>query len=585
MKSTKRIIAMAASVAMLSAVCAGTSCDFGVGDVQSVAAADDCHDDWLHAEGNQLYDMDGNAVWLTGCNWFGFNVGSQVFDGVWSINMHDAIKGIADHGFNFLRVPVSTQILLQWMNDEPDPAEPKVNIYSNPELTGFNSKQLFNQAVEWCKESGIKIMIDIHSAETHAAGHNFALWYNDKYSTEDLYTALEWFADYYKDDDTVLAIDVKNEPHGTANTPNDMAIWNDDYSDPRNWKAVAETAASRILAKNPNLLIMIEGIEVYPKEDSTWESLHVDYTTMYYYYYGTWWGGNFRGAKDYPIDLGKYQSQLVYSPHDYGPLVYDQTWFHDGEFTFDSLMDECWRDNWFFIYENNMAPLLIGEWGGFMDDGPNQHWMECIRDLIKQNHLNHTFWCYNENSGDTGGLVYDNFGKWDLDKYALVKPSLWQTDDGVFVSLDHQKGLGENGISVSKYYADGNNLIGSSGATTTPATTTTTPVTTTTTTPVTTTPAPVTTTTAKVTTTAPVSQTTSATVISPAKLYGDLDGNGVVEMTDLTLLSQYLIHDITLTEDQLLYADVTGDSDVDISDMSHLKQYIMLEKIILGPQK
>ena len=33
-------------------------------------------------------------------------------------------------------------------------------------------------------------------------------------------------------------------------------------------------------------------------------------------------GGNFRGVRDYPIDLGKYKSQLVYSPHDYGPLVY-----------------------------------------------------------------------------------------------------------------------------------------------------------------------------------------------------------------------------------------------------------------------
>jgi len=30
-------------------------------------------------------------------------------------------------------------------------------------------------------------------------------------------------------------------------------------------------------------------------------------------------GGNLRGVRDYPIDLGKHQKQLVYSPHDYGP--------------------------------------------------------------------------------------------------------------------------------------------------------------------------------------------------------------------------------------------------------------------------
>ena len=49
-------------------------------------------------------------------------------------------------------------------------------------------------------------------------------------------------------------------------------------------------------------------------------------------------------------------------------------------------------------------------------------------------------------------MVYDNFGKWDEDKYALVEPALWQTDDGRFISLDHQIALGANGISLNDYY-------------------------------------------------------------------------------------------------------------------------------------
>ena len=144
------------------------------------AEPDSYHDDWLHVNENaEIVDMDGNPVWITGCNWFGYNVGSQVFDGVWSQNMHDMLRQIADHGFNFLRVPMSTEILLQWKNGDPDPATPKVNEYSNPELTvegvqGGTIKYSFdiwNQAVEWCRELGIKIMIDIHSAETASAGH------------------------------------------------------------------------------------------------------------------------------------------------------------------------------------------------------------------------------------------------------------------------------------------------------------------------------------------------------------------------------------------------------------------------------
>ena len=99
-----------------------------------------------------------------------------------------------------------------------------------------------------------------------------------------------------------------------------------------------------------------------------------------------------------------------------------------------------------------MAPLLMGEWGGFMDGGKNEQWMTYLRDFMIENRIHHTFWCFNENSGDTGGLVYDNFGKWDEDKYALVKPALWQDDNGKFISLDHTIALGANGISLSDYY-------------------------------------------------------------------------------------------------------------------------------------
>ena len=434
---------------------------------------DEYHDDWLHVNENaEIVDMNGNPVWLTGCNWFGYNVGSQVFDGVWSQNMHDMLRQIADHGFNLLRVPVSTQLLLQWKNGDPDPATPKVNEYSNPELTleGIQggtvmySFDIWNKAVEWCRELGIKIMIDIHCAETASAGHQVSLWYTDKYSTEDWLEALEWVSDYYKDDDTIIAMDIKNEPHGTADTPNLMAKW-DNSTDLNNWKYAAERGATAVMKGNPNLLVMVEGVEVYPKfeEGADWTSQNIDYSRYpYSYYHHTWWGGNFRGVKDYPLDLGEHQSQLVYSPHDYGPLVYEQEWFKK-DFDSDTLMEDVWRDNWFFLVENKTAPLLMGEWGGFIDeqhdpDGSNTKWLTCLRDLMIENRIHHTFWCFNENSGDTGGLVYDNFGKWDEEKYALVKPALWQNQSGKFISLDHKIALGEagNGISLSEYYSGGN---------------------------------------------------------------------------------------------------------------------------------
>lgn len=255
-------------------------------------------------------------------------------------------------------------------------------------------------------------------------------------------------AERYKNDDTIIAYDLKNEPHGKPYEGQAAAIWNASTA-ANNWKYVAQETALKVLAVNPNVLIMVEGTEIYPVDLATNGDFHSTDEKDYYF---NWWGGNLRGVADYPIELGKYQNKLVYSPHDYGPTVYKQPWFYDG-YDFDSLMADCWGDNWFYIYKQNIAPLLIGEWGGFMKE-PNLTWMTHMRTLIKQNHLNHTFWCFNANSGDTGGLVLDDFTTWDAEKYAFVKEVLWQ-ENGKFVGLDHQIPLGPSGNGITLTEAKG----------------------------------------------------------------------------------------------------------------------------------
>lgn len=397
-------------------------------------------DDWLHTDGNRILDKDGKQVWLTGLNWFGYNTGTNTFDGLWNSELEPSVRAIADHGFNLIRVPISAELINSWASGE----YPKANYNNayNPELNSMNSLQIFDYFLKLAEENGIKVMPDIHSAETNASGHTVNLWYTGRVSAEDYYNALEWLADRYKDNDTIIAFDLKNEPHGKPYEGSGAAVWNDSDSE-NNWKYAAETAAARILAKNPNVLIMVEGTEIYPVDINS----NGDYSsTNDGDYYFNWWGGNLRGVRDYPVDLGQYQDKLVYSPHDYGPTVYLQPWFQ-GDYDFDSLMRDCWQDNWFYIQTESIAPLLIGEWGGFMKE-PNLKWMTCMRRLISENHLNHTFWCFNANSGDTGGLVLDDFKTWDEEKYAFVKEVLWQ-ENGSFVGLDHKIPLGANGITLS----------------------------------------------------------------------------------------------------------------------------------------
>lgn len=512
----------------------------------NASAVDDNNDDWLHAEGSRLYDMNGNEVWLTGANWFGLNCIEYSPHYLYAGDIDDILSEVADRGINVIRFPISTELILSWMNGTPYQISaggmqasynPPVDMddgnggiikagtygHINKDFVEADGKTLitsdrgFDIILDKCKKYGIKAFIDIHSPHADNSGHNYNLWYGKETAdgtmvTTDLWIeSLVWIADKYKNNDTLIGYDLKNEPHGKGQEGDKAAKW-DGSTDENNWAYAATKCADAILDVNPNALIFIEGVE-----QSLSGAMPGDYWGIADRrdnspYIGAWWGGNFRGAREYPIKPEHGTSQIVYSPHDYGPSVYAQTWFNK-DFTTQTLLDDYWYDTWAYINAENIAPELIGEWGGHMDGAENQKWMTLLRDYMIDNHINHTFWCLNTNSGDTGGLwagfqySIDTGTKitWEENKYALVEPSLWQTQEtGKYIGLDHQKALGNNGtgLSLNEFYTkyastEGSNLDGgtvldkagkpveingsSSGTTTTTTTTSSTTTTTTTT--------------------------------------------------------------------------------------------------------
>lgn len=423
------------------------------GDTEAVVG-----DDWLHTSGGRIYDKYGHEVYLTGANWFGFNCSEKVFHGLWSANMKETVESMADHGINLVRVPISTELLLEWKAGKN--VKVNINSYANPELkradgSDMGSREVFDVFLALCKENGIKVMMDCHSADANNSGHNYNVWYGPKgFTTEDWIEGWTWFVGEYKNDDTIIACDLKNEPHGKFSQSEAVSAKWDDSTDENNWRYAASRCGKAILDVNPHFLIMVEGIEETPRPGYDYNSGTQDpnATEDQLKYYGDWWGGNLRLAGDLPVDLGQYQSQLVYSPHDYGPLVYEQSWFKK-DFTEQTLLDDVWYDNWFYLQDQEIAPILIGEWGGFMDGGSNEKYLNIMSEFIAKNHINHTFWCINPNSGDTGGLLEGDWVTWDNAKYDMMKKTLWSDPKtGRFVGLDHEIPLGSSGETVAAYY-------------------------------------------------------------------------------------------------------------------------------------
>ena len=504
------------------------------------AAVDTNNDDWLHTVGNKIVDKNGNQVWLTGANWFGFNCSECFPHGLWSADMSDTLKACADHGINILRIPVSTELLYTWMVGKPAECSglnPSNNPYAirNPELcnedgSAMDSLGVFDVMLKYCKEYGIKVLVDVHSPDANNSGHNYELWYGKDFAgitaetagvtctTEIWIETWCWLAERYKNDDTLIALDLKNEPHGKRGykpeVPADLSRWDDSTAE-NNWKYAAETCANEILKINPNVLILVEGIEQYPADGYTTNDPDVWEAPSGKYWWGAWWGGNLRGVKDYPLNLGANQDQLVYSPHDYGPLVYNQKWFAN-DFTTQTLLDDYWYGSWAYINEENIAPLLIGEWGGTLDGGKNEQWMNLIRDYMKDNVIHHTFWCLNPNSGDTGGLLSYDFVTWDEEKYSILEKALWQNDSGKYIGLDHQTPLGDNGLSLSQYYGSAPPII----------------------------------------------------VDPPTFVPGDVTGDGKVNVQDVAKLAKAALNLVTLTDTEKKAGDVTGDGKINVQDVA-----------------
>ncbi|PYG90192.1 aryl-phospho-beta-D-glucosidase BglC (GH1 family) [Ruminiclostridium sufflavum DSM 19573] len=437
---------------------------------ETSAVQADPNDDWLHVEGTNIVDKYGNKVWLTGANWFGFNCRERMLLDSYHSNIVADIQIVADKGINVVRMPIATDLLYSWSKGQyPESTDTS---YNNADLAGLNSFELFNFMLENFKKVGIKVILDVHSAETDNQGHSYPLWFKGAVTEKVFKDAWVWAANYYKNDDTIIGFDLKNEPHtntGDVKIMSESAIW-DDSDKATNWKRVAQETALAIMAVHPNALIFVEGVEIYPK-DGLWndETTNTSAWTGNDEYYGNWWGGNLRGVKDHPINLGKYQSQLVYSPHDYGPLVFEQSWFRGDFVTADDktakniLYTQCWRDNWAYIMEDGISPLLVGEWGGLTEGGDklldvNLKYLRAMRNYISENKykLHHTLWCINIDSADTGGLFTRGEGtpfeggrdlKWNDNKYDnYLLPVLWKNADGKFQGLDHKIPLGKNGV-------------------------------------------------------------------------------------------------------------------------------------------
>ncbi|MFC7690195.1 cellulase family glycosylhydrolase [Paeniroseomonas aquatica] len=353
---------------------------------------------FFHTEGNQIVDASGHPVEIAGVNWFGFETATAAPHGLFARSytaMMDQMKAL---GFNTIRLPFSDQLL-----DPSRNAPGGIDYTLNPDLRGLSGLALMDKIVAYAGTIGLKIILDHHRSSAGDGANGGGLWYDQNYGEAKWIENWQMLATHYAGNATVIGADLANEPHGAA-------TWGDGSAN--DWAAAATRAGNAIQSVNANWLIVVEGTGQ-----------------------GYWWGGDLSGVATRPITLNV-ANHVVYSPHDYPNSIYGQPWFSEAGFP--GNLEQVFDQHWGFIYRQDIAPVLLGEFGSKLADPKDLAWLDRIIRYLDGDFnadgrpdipagdkgISWAWWSWNPNSGDTGGILGDDWTTVDQAKIAALRPLL-----------------------------------------------------------------------------------------------------------------------------------------------------------------
>jgi endoglucanase len=350
---------------------------------------------YWHTHGAQILDANNRLVRIAGINWFGFETTSYSPHGLWTRNYQSMLDQIRSLGYNTLRLPYANQLF------DPGSMPNSINYNLNPDLQGLNGLQLMDKIVGYASKIGLRIILDQHRPDANAQS---SLWYTSAYPESRWISDWQMLANHYKGNPMVVGADLHNEPHKPACWGcGDKAI---------DWRLAAERAGNAILSVNPNWLIFVEGVDCYGPGGST------DASGCYE------WGGNLEGVASDPVKLNV-PHRLVYSVHEYPSSISSHPWFFASNYP--NNLPGLWDTHWGYIIKQGIAPVWVGEFGTKLAINSDRLWLiQFIHYLgTGSGGINWTFWCWNPDSGDTGGILNDDWKTVDQVKEAYLDPIMF----------------------------------------------------------------------------------------------------------------------------------------------------------------
>ncbi|AWK88854.1 cellulase family glycosylhydrolase [Azospirillum thermophilum] len=348
---------------------------------------------FLHTEGNQIVDAAGNNVRLNGVNWFGGEGYNYVPTGLWADSYQGHINKMKDIGFNVIRLTYADEMF------ESSAVTNGIDYSKNPDLQGLTRLQVYDKIIDYAGKVGMKVILDHHRNDGGAGTNEHGLWYSQKYPESKMIENWKMLAKHYAGNTTVIGADLHNEPSVSATWGGNPAT---------DWAAAAERIGNAIQTVNKDWLMFVEGTE---------------------------WSSTLAGVKNNPVEFNV-PNKLVYSPHVYGQSVYNFPWLQDPSYP--KNLPAQYDGMWGYIYKNNIAPVLIGEFGGKFETAAERTWVNALMKYTNgdwnldgkadiaagDKGMSWTYWAWTPESHDVGGLLNSDFKTVNQAKVDLIKTGM-----------------------------------------------------------------------------------------------------------------------------------------------------------------
>jgi len=348
---------------------------------------------FLHTQGNQIVDEAGNTVRLTGVNWFGGEGYNYVPAGLWVDSYQHHLESMKSVGFNTIRLTMSDSMF------DSSAVTNGIDYSKNPDLVGLTRLQVYDKVIDYAGKLGMKVILDHHRNDGGAGTNEHGLWYTSAHPESTVIANWKMLAQHYAGNETVIGADLHNEPSVTA-------TWGGNAS--TDWASAAERIGNSIQSVNKDWLLFVEGTE---------------------------WSSTLAGAQSRPIHFDT-PNKLVYSPHAYGQSVGQFSWLNDPNYP--NNLPAQYDKMWGYLYKNDTAPIMLGEWGGQFNSTAEQTWAKTMAKYLNgdwnldgksdiaagDKGMSWTFWAWTPESGDVGGILMDDYKTINQSKINIIKTAM-----------------------------------------------------------------------------------------------------------------------------------------------------------------